>query len=236
MAIVRIQLSFDLEAADIFDKGSAAGLEVKQLNEVLAGVNALKAWRPELEATHGSLRAIVSRSNPDDPPDMIFEFDSKSLTVEITDINPHPYGQAQAIHRDEMPNAFVSLPALSIPNQTKTEIRQAMISKLLPHAEAVGDRQRHLFQVTKEQIGRKGRRVAAKRVELDILVLNDQSLFFDSDILPLVRSLAAIRKERALPISDSTILVVHSESNCMQFRSFVIDALGQVKARSAGHD
>jgi hypothetical protein len=118
---------------------------------------------------------------------LTFEFDSKSLTVEVTDINPHPYGQAQAIHREEMPNAFVSLPALSIPNQTKTKIRQAMISKLLPQAEAVGDRQRHLFQVTKEQISRKGRRLAAKRVKLDGLVLNDQSLFFDSDILPLAR-------------------------------------------------
>jgi len=53
------------------------------------------------------------------------------------------------------------------------EIRQAMIRKLLPQAEAVGDRRRHLFRVTKEQISRKARRLDAKRVKLDVLVLND---------------------------------------------------------------
>ena len=48
-----------------------------------------------------------------------------------------------------------------------------MIRKLLPQAEAVGDRRRHLFRVTKEQISRKARRLDAKRVKLDVLVLND---------------------------------------------------------------
>jgi hypothetical protein len=236
MAVVSVPISFDLEATDIFDKGSAAGLETKQLNEILAGWSALKPWRSELEATHGSLRAIVSRSNPDDPPDLIFEFDSKSLTVEITDINPHPYGQAQAIHREEMPNAFVFLPAVSGRNLTKSEIRQAMTSKIWPPVEAVGDRQRHLFRVTAEQIKRKTQAPNAKKVELDFLVLNDRSLRFDCDTIPLVKSLATMRQKRLLNIPDRTVLLIHSESNCLQFRSFLIDACGQLRTQSKGYE
>ena len=237
MAVVSIPASFILEADDIFDKASAVGLELKQLNELLTGWNALKPWRAELEAIHGSLRAIVSRSNPDDPPDLIFEFDSKSLTVEVTDINPHPYGQAQAIHRKEMPQAFVFLPVLSVPNQTKPEIRQAMTSKLWPPVEAVGDRQRHLLTVTAAQINRKTRMLNAKKVELDVLVLNvHQDLSLDSDTIPLVKSLATSRQKRLLHIPDGTMLLIHSEKNCLKFRSFLIDARGQLRTQSKGHE
>jgi hypothetical protein len=237
MAVVSIPISGNLEAAHIFDKGSTAGLEAKQLNELLTGWNALKPWLAELEATHGSLRAIVSRSNPDDPPDLIFEFDSKSLTVEVTDINPHPYGQAQAIHRDEMPNAFVSFPLLSHLNQTKPEIRRAMTSKVWLPVEDVGDHQSHLLRVTTDQINRKTRMLNAEKVELDFLVLNvHQHLSFDSDTKPLVESLAASRQNRLLHIPDQTMLLIHSEKNCLKFRSFLIDARGQLRTQSKGHE
>jgi folate-dependent tRNA-U54 methylase TrmFO/GidA len=42
-----------------------------------------------------------------DPPDLEFEFATRSLIVEVTDINPFPYGQAEAIHRKEFPGAVV---------------------------------------------------------------------------------------------------------------------------------
>jgi len=237
MAVVSISARFTLEADAIFHKALAAGLEAKQRNELLTGWNALKPWRAELEATHGSLQAIVSRSNPDDPPDLIFEFDSKSLTVEVTDMNPHPNGQAQAIHREEMPNAFVSLPAVSSHNLTKTEIRQVMTSKLWPPVEPVGDRQRDLLEVTTEQISRKTPMPNAKEMELDVLVLNiHQNLSFDSITKPLVESLAASRQNRLLHIPDQTMLLIHSEKNCLKFRSFLIDARGQLRTRSKGHE
>ena len=234
MAIVRVPISFDYEGDHLFNKASAAGLGVKQSNELVAGWSALKAWKKDLEGKYGLLREIVSLSNPDDPPDLIFEFESKSLTVELTDLKPHPYGQAQAIHREEMPNAFVLLPAVSIPNQKKSEIRQAMISKIGMQWEAVGDRQRYLLAATIEQIARKTRSLNAANVDVDIVVLNDSSLFFGSDIIPLVRGIARLLRERALQIPAA--LLVHSQSNILQFRSFIIDARGQIITPSKEHD
>ena len=89
-----------------------------------------------------------------------------------------------------------------------------MTSRLRMQWEAVGDRQRHLLRV----ISRKTQRLKAEKVDLDILVLNDQSLFFDSDTIPLVRGLSAMRRNRVLELSDRTTLLVHSETNCMRFR------------------
>jgi hypothetical protein len=75
-----------------------------------------------------------------------------------------------------------------------------------------------------------------KNLEVDLLILNDQSLFFDSVVLPLIDQLCAIRKGRYLSIPDKTLLLVHSQPNSAQFRSFVIDADGVRQVQSDGHN
>jgi hypothetical protein len=112
-----------------------------------------------------------------------------------------------------------------------------MTSKVWLPVEDVGDHQSHLLRVTTDQINRKTRMLNAEKVELDFLVLNvHQHLSFDSDTKPLVESLAASRQNRLLHIPDQTMLLIHSEKNCLKFRSFLIDARGQLRTQSKGHE
>ena len=235
MAIVRVPINFDVEVRDVFTKAAALCLEVKQRNEIYAGWSSLKAWRPEFEKNFGVLRAILSRSNSDDPPDLNFEFESASISVEVTDIRPHPYGQAQAIHQREMPNQCVAEPPVSIAYQNKEAIRQAMVSKLWV-GEPVGDRRRHLVQAVTEQVNKKAKGLTVANVDLDVLVLYDRSLFNDFDRVALVGGLATKRKNRMLQIPERTFLLIHSESNFLRFRSFLVNARGQALIRSKGYD
>src|SRR6266436_876120 len=168
MATKPVVISFDLEAADAFEKASELGLEIKQQNEVYAGWSSLNAWRDIFEKDFGLLQRVISRSNPDDPPDLNFEFAMRTLSVEITDILPHPYGQVHSIHQREMPNECITLPPISVKYKSKEEIRQAMVSRLWI-SEPVGDRRRELLRVVAAQVNRKAKRLVTANVKLDVL-------------------------------------------------------------------
>jgi hypothetical protein len=103
-------------------------------------------------------------------------------------------------------------------------------------SEPVGDRRRELLRVVTEQVNRKAKQLVTAAVELDVLVLNDQISFTDSDRLPLVRGLATMRMSRRLQIPQRTMLLVHSEANFLNFRSFLIDGGGRLFHRSKGRD
>jgi hypothetical protein len=79
MAITRIGIDFSFDAHQVIDKGIAAGLGNKEAMEVFFGWQALRPWGPIFEAKRGKLRAMVNHSNPDDPPDLMFQFAFEQL-------------------------------------------------------------------------------------------------------------------------------------------------------------
>jgi hypothetical protein len=234
MAKTSIELDFSFCTDQLKERISSGNLTYKEGLEVYFGFHALKAWRSEFEETNGRLESIVHHSNPDDPPDLVFQFANRDLSAELTAIEPHPYGQARALRREKFPNQLTTIPPLSRRYESKHEIEQVMFSKhMTPEKwETVAEHQDALFASVEQQITGKIAKLNARSLEVDLLILDGRHLFFDSAVLSLADHLCAIRKGRRLPISDKTLLVLHSQSNPAQFCSFMIYADGSMKKRS----
>jgi hypothetical protein len=231
MAKTRIVLDFSFSVDQLKDSISKADLTGKEALEVYYGFHALKAWRSEFEETNGGLQSMLHHSNPDDPPDLVFQFSDRELCAELTVIEPHPYGQARALQREKFPNEPVTIPPLSGTYESKQDIEKVMFSKnMTPDKwETVADHERVLFASVEQQISRKIEKLNARSLEVDLLILIDRSLIFDSAVLSLANYLCAISKDRRLAISDKTLLLLHSHSSASQFRSFIIYTDGSMK-------
>jgi hypothetical protein len=234
MAKTHIELDFSFCRDQLKERISSGNLTPKEGLEVYYGFHALKAWRWEFEETNGRLESMVHHSNPDDPPDLVFQFSEQSLSAELTAIEPHPYGQARALRREKFPNQLTTIPPLSGRYESKRDIELVMFSKhMTPDKwETVAEHEDTLFTLIEQRIARKIEKLNARSLDIDLLILDGSRLFFDSALLSLGDHLCAIRKDRRLPISDKALLLIHSQSNPAQYCSFTIYADGSMKKRS----
>ena len=96
MAKTRIVLDFSFSVDKLKDSISKADLTGKEALEVYYGFHALKAWRSEFEETNGSFQSMLHHSNPDDPPDLVFQFSDRELCAEEP---PDDNGPCQGSYR-----------------------------------------------------------------------------------------------------------------------------------------
>ena len=217
MANTPLNISLDTPEDSIFPICDTVGLGGKEANEVYHSLDAVRVWRDRFEHLHGELLHCVHHSNPDDPPDLTLMFRDGSVEVEHTRLEPFPYGWMKALHREECPDECVTEP--SITAQPKT--RRDLLSTMLSLDGAWSD-----VQTDTDEWYRYCLALIRKKIEprpAGILVIQDVSLGFESQLRPIAESIHRTLSPRPNLIRDWTILL-HSRSNPIQFNSYLIVA------------
>lgn len=225
MARTPLQINFDTAEDSIFPICRAAGVEGKEANEVYHSWDALRLWRDLFESRLGALSECIHHSNPDDPPDLTFAFDHGHLEVEHTRLEPSHFGWAHALHHRKCPDQCITLPSISQQPKNQGDLLSVMLTLGGDWSDVeseMNDWFRFLINLIRKKIEHRSG---------GVLVIQDVSLNFESQLRPLAEAVHTLLSPRRGLIQDWKILL-HSRSNSIQYLSYLITAGEGLRSRS----
>lgn len=228
MAQTRLQINFETPEDSIFSICRAKGVAGDGANEVYHSLDALRVWRARFENLLGELNACVHHSNPDDPPDLTFDFAGGPVEVEHTRLEPSHLGWTNALHNEVCPDQCITLPSISQQPSNRKELLEIMLLGRGDWSDAIAD----MSDWFKFLLG-----LIRKKIEHrpgGVLVIQDLSLYTDDQLRPLAEAVHALLSPRPKMIQNWTILLL-SRRNPIQFCSYLITG-GEALQRRSNED
>jgi len=225
VAHTRLQINFETPEGSIFPICRDAGVTGDGANEVYHSLDAVRVWRDRFEKLFGEFRSCVHHSNPDDPPDLTFDFSGGPVEVEHTRLEPSHLGWTNALHSEVCPDQCITLPSISQQPRNRKELLEIMLVGGGDWSDVGADLSdwfRFLLGLIWKKIEHRSE---------GILVIQDHSLFFDDHLRPLAEAVHALLSPRPKLIQNCTILL-HSRSNPIQFCSYLITGEEALQRRS----
>ena len=225
MARTLLQINFETPKSSIFQICRAEGVTDDEANEVYHSLDALCVWRVRFENLFGELHACVHHSNPDDPPDLTFDFSGVSVEVEHTRLEPSHLGWANALHNEVCPDQCITLPSISQHPRDRKELSEIMLLGGGVWSDVIAD-MNNWIEFLQDLIRKK-----IEHRPTGVLVIQDLSLFSDDQLRPLAEAVHAHLYQRPNLIQNWTI-ILHSRSNSIQFCSYLITGSEALQRRS----
>jgi hypothetical protein len=216
MAITHLHLTLEHDDNAIMAELRISGINGKGQNEIFHTLDALRIWKDWLESRFGSLINIDHHSNPDDPPDVQLHFEKRDVSLEHTELKPHPYGMVDAIHHHECPDQCITVPSLSNKPKTRSEITNAMFAfNEDAWADWATENEEWLGEL-KSLVDRK-----VRKHEPGILLVQDTALLMPSDVKHLAVNFQREMQTQATSGLDRCTILLHSRLNSVQYASFL---------------
>ena len=225
MAHTRLQINFETPENSIFPICRAQGVTDDGANEVYHSLDALRVWRDRFERLFGELNGCIHHSNPDDPPDLTFDFSGGPVEVEHTRLEPSHLGWTNALHSEVCRDQCITLPSISQQPRNRKELLEIMLLGGGNWSDVIADMSdwfRFLLELIRKKI---------EHHPEGVLVIQDLSLSFDDQLRPLAEAVHALLSPRPKMIQNWTILL-HSRSNPIQFCSYLITGGEALQRRS----
>jgi len=219
-----LQITFDTPESSIGQICQSAGLSGKEANEVYHSMDALRAWGDRFETLYGDLDSCVHHSNPDDPPDLTFHFSRGAVGVEHTRLEPSHLGWANALHHRDCPDQCITVPSITQQPRSRRELLDLMLTREGDWSDVVAD----LNEWFRFMIGQIRRKIEHRPD--GVLVIQDVSVFHESQLHPLAEGVHALLSPRPNLIQNWTILL-HSRANPVQFTSYLITGGEELQRR-----
>lgn len=229
MAIVSFKCDLKTSIDETCNKLRAFMPDGKPSNEIYQALDALKVWQDYFEVQHGALLEVRHHSNPDDPPDMEIVFERTVLTLEHTQLKPHPFGMVDAIHLKECPDQCITLPALARRPQSRKEIIDAMFDREGDWAPVAEDDQAWLNELQKIVVRK------TKAHLPDVLLIQDTSLLMPGNVMRLAKNYDAVVQGESVQGSAGGIVLLHSRVNSFEYSSFIIRRGEQILSKRERH-
>lgn len=194
-------------------------LPTKECHELRDAFQFLLIWKDYFQSKHGELKALSHLSNPDDPPDVIAEFEEREVAIEVTSIDPPHIHQSDALHRKVGRVSGRTEVPLSIKPANRQEALDIMYNPGHSPWEKVSDRNQVWQEVIHDRVAKKIGNPGVREIAEGIILLPGKIEGSFGEDLAVKEAFAAIRT--AIPESAAWTFAVCNQWNDYHYFSAI---------------